>query len=337
MAFFEREFIEIKRENYKMNIVGTLTGSVEREDVRQYIMDKVKKEKRAIVGNTILMIIMWLIAAIPAIGTLFFSNDPNRHLGPGTIALTVIFGLMALYCTVVSVKAVSRSKQIIAKADPDSPEQISANAPDAVIWKVKKQWEMCYSHDLVPLESAVKGRPVFLEDGPLYMDRMRVMRRMNPTERSLREMEETQLVKYAAALTKAHAASNGPLTVYLDIDKLDSGVYGLAAGQALGRALPASELEGIAVFSGDSAATLNGSANEYVIGFSGDGSILDRIETLLRADKSLTGLLSGSGIRRGKTRESLAADGTVQNGQLVPPSGRSLSFCATGFNEVWKN
>ena len=33
MAFFEREFIEIKRENYKMNIVGTLTGSVEQEDV----------------------------------------------------------------------------------------------------------------------------------------------------------------------------------------------------------------------------------------------------------------------------------------------------------------
>ena len=37
MAFYEREFIEIRRENYKMEIVGTLTGSVEREDVRDYM------------------------------------------------------------------------------------------------------------------------------------------------------------------------------------------------------------------------------------------------------------------------------------------------------------
>ena len=36
MAFYEREFIEIKRDNYKMKIVGPLKCSVEQEDVRQY-------------------------------------------------------------------------------------------------------------------------------------------------------------------------------------------------------------------------------------------------------------------------------------------------------------
>ena len=327
MAFFEREFIEIERENHRMNIVGTLTGSVEREDVRQYIIAFAKKEKRAIVGNTILMIITWLSVMVFPLGEFVFSNDPNPHMGPGAIAMTVIFGLIALYCTVLSVKAVSSSKQLIAAVDPDSPEQIIAFAPDAVIWKQKKQWEMCYSHDLVPLESAVKGRPEFIGSYPLPLDQ---------TEMYLRQMEEKQLVEYAASLMKARTASNGPLIVYLDIDKLNSGVYGLSAGQALGRALPASELEGIAVFSGDSAATLNGSANEYAVAFSGDGAKLDRIEAILRDDKTIAGLLSGSGIRREETREPLAADGTVQNAQLVPPAGHSASFCAAGFNDVWK-
>ena len=336
MAFFEREFIEIKRDNYKMNIVGTLTGSVEEEDVRQYITAFVKKEKRAIVGNVVLMIIVWLLAMIYPIGEFVFSNNPNPHLGPGGIAITVIFSLIALYCTVISVKAVSSSKKLIAKADPDSPEQIIADAPDAVIWKMKKQWEMCYSHDLVPLESAVKGRPLFLEDGPLMENRAFVMRRMSAAQRSLREREEIRLVEYAAALMKSRASLNGPLTVYLDIDKLDSGVYGLAAGQALGRALPASEMEGIAVFSGDSAATLNGSANEYAVAFSGNSAKLDRIEALLRDDKTIAGLLSGRGIRRGETQEPLVADGTVQNGELTAPAGRSPSFCAVGFNKAWK-
>ncbi len=336
MAFFEREFIEIKRENHRMNIVGTLTGSVEREDVRQYIIAFVKKEKRAVVGNLVLMIIVWLLVMVYPLGELVFSNKPNPHMGPGGIVLTVIFGLIALYCTVLSVKAVSRSKQLIEVADPDSPEQIITNAPDAVIWKQKKQWEMCYSHDLVPLESAVKGRPVFLEDGPLMDNRAFVMRRMSADERFLREREETRLVEYAAALMKTRTVSKGLLTVYLDIDKLDSGVYGLAAGQALGSALPAAEVEGIAVFSGDSAATLNGTANEYVVAFSGDGAKLDRIEAILCDDKTIAGLLSGSGIRRGETREPLVADGTVQNAQLVPPAGHSASFCAVGFNKAWK-
>ena len=47
MAFFEREFIEITRDNYKMEIVGPLKCSVEQEDVRQYINASVKKEKRS--------------------------------------------------------------------------------------------------------------------------------------------------------------------------------------------------------------------------------------------------------------------------------------------------
>ena len=336
MAFFEREFIEIKRNNYKMEIVGPLKCSVEQEDVRQYIMAYVKKEKRGIIGSVILIIIMWLLAAVPVLGELVWSNKPDPHLGPGTIVLMIIFGLAALYVTVLAIKGISNSKRIIALADPDSPEQLVANALDALIWKQKKQWEMCYDHDLVPLESVMDNHPIFLADRDYPF-------RMNDTERSLRRMEEKQLIEYAASLTINRVRSSDMLMVYLDIDKLDSGVYGHAAGKALGNALPASELEGITVSSGDSAATLNGAANEYVVCLAGDGVRLDRIEALLCADTALTSLLSGTGIRRGNAilssgavKEPLVADGTVRNGELIPPAGHSLSFCAAGFNDVWK-
>ena len=55
MAFYEREFIEIKRDNYKMKIVGPLKCSVEQEDVRQYIMACVRKEKIAIEYTGLIM------------------------------------------------------------------------------------------------------------------------------------------------------------------------------------------------------------------------------------------------------------------------------------------
>lgn len=321
MAFFEREFIEIKREKYKMEIAGLLKCSVEQEDVRQYIKARAKKEKISVIAGLIGVIVMWFFTALPILMALVWTNDPNPHIGPGTAALAAAFGLAAAWCTFCFMKTLPGAKLLIA-ADPDSPGRLIADAPDAAIWKQKKQWEMCYSHDLVLLESAVKGQPVFLEDGPLPVakNRMLVMKRMTPDQRSLREREEIQLVKYAASLMKARTQTSEPLMVYLDIDKLDSGIYGRAAGQLLGRVLPASELEGIAVFSGDSAAALNGSANEYVVGFAGDGSRLDRIEVLLRTDKTLAGVLSGTGIRRGGAQEPLAADGTVRSSASIRSS-----------------
>lgn len=325
MAFYEKDFIEIKRDNYKMEIVGILKSSVEQEDVRQYIKARVKKEKIYAVGGIIAIIVMWFIAVVPVLGELVWTSKSNPHLGPGTIILIAIFAMVAVFCTVHFCKAISASRQFIVNADPDSPMQLLANTPDALIWKQKKQWEICYAHDLVPLETAINKRPIFLSDGVNFANRM------NATETSLRRAEEKQLIEYAASLVKSEL-----LTVYLDIDKLGSGVYGFAAGKALGKAIPPSELEGISVSSGDSAASLNGAANEYAVRFSGDGSRMDRIETLLRADRTLTDLLSDTGLQRRETNEPLVADGTVRNGKMTAPAGHSLSFCAAGFNDAWK-
>ena len=181
------------------------------------------------------------------------------------------------------------------------------------------------------------NRPVFLSDGVNFANRM------NDTERSLRRMEEKQLIEYAASLTIDRVRSSDLLMVYLDIDKLDSGVYSHAAGKVLGSALSASELEGVAVSSGDSAATLNGSANEYVVCFVGYGARLERIEAQLQENITLTRLFSDKGIRHsnrmidsGVAEEPLVADGIVRNGELIAPAGHSLSFCAAGFNDAWK-
>ena len=275
--------------------------------------------------------LVWLLAALPAVAALFLTNNPNPRLGGGTLALTVIFALIAIACTVGYFRIASASRQTIAQTNPDSPEQLRAAAPDAVVWKQNKQWELCHIHDLVPLESALQGRPVFLGS----------QRPTDATTRSLRQFEEKKLVEYAASLAQSRAeaaapASNAPLLVYLDIDRLGGGSYGLVAGQAVARVLSAAEMEGIAISSGDSAATLAGSANEYVIGLSGETSRLDRIEAMLRSDTSLGELLSRTGICRGNSNEPLVADGMVREGELINPPGHSTSFCAAGFKDVWK-
>lgn len=331
MAFYEREFIEIKRNNAKMEIVGTLKCSVEREDVRKYILSRAAKEKRSMVIGGALAVVTWLLAALPVVGELFLTNNPNPNLGGGTLALTAIFALIAIVCTVIFVRSRSASKRITAGTNTEAQDQLLAAAPDAIVWKQNRQWELCHTHDLVPLESALQGRPVFLGS----------QRPSDATARSLRQLEEKRLVEYAAALKQnrvkaAAPASDGPLLVYLDIDRLGGGFYGLAAGQAVARVLSAADMEGVAISSGDSAATLAGSANEYVIGLSGEASRLNRIEAMLRVDATLGDLLSRPGIRRGNANEPLVADGVVREGELINPPGHGTSFCAAGFKDVWK-
>ena len=331
MAFYEQEFIEIKREKAKMEIIGTMKCSVEQEDVRRYLASRKPKEKCRMSAFGALTALVWLLAALPAVAALFLTNNPNPRLGGGTLALTVIFALIAIACTVGYFSIASASRQTITQTNPDSPAQLRAAAPDAVVWKQNRQWELCHAHDLVPLESALQGHPVFLGS----------QRPTDTTTRSLRQLEEKRLVEYAAALKQnrvkaAAPASDGPLLVYLDIDRLGGGFYGLAAGQAVARVLSAADLEGVAISSGDSAATLAGSANEYVIGLSGEASRLDRIEARLRSDAALGELLSRPGIRRSNANEPLVADGMVREGELINPPGHGTSFCAAGFKDIWK-
>ncbi|MBR6027682.1 MAG: hypothetical protein IKP40_01220 [Clostridia bacterium] len=330
--FYEREFVEIRREKAVMEIVGVMKSSVELEDVQQYIRKTISSAKREIVWSIILVIFVWLLAAVIPVGELFLTNNPHPHLSGGSLLITGIFALVAAFCTyLVFARTIPRARQYLKSADPDSPEQLLSAAPDAVVWKQNKQWELCHAHDLVPLESVLKGRPVFLKS----------FQPSDATGRALREIEIKQLLEYGLALLQQRekelkSALNTSLLVYFNIEKLGGGVYGLSAGQALAKAVPASLMEGVTVSSGDSAATLKGSASEYVIGLTGDAAALDKIESALKNSTELTSLLSPSGIRREAADEPLVPDGIVQGGLLVPPSGHSPSFCAAGMKEGWK-
>ena len=145
MAFYEQEFIEIKREKAKMEIIGTMKCSVEQEDVQRYLASRKPKEKRRMGAFGVLTVLVWLLAALPAVAALFLTNAPNPRLGGGTLALTVIFALIAIICTMCYVRIASASRQTIAQTNPDSPEQLRAAAPDAVVWKQNRQWEICHA------------------------------------------------------------------------------------------------------------------------------------------------------------------------------------------------
>ncbi len=125
------------------------------------------------------------------------------------------------------------------------------------------------------------------------------------------------------------------LSIYLDIDKLGDGAYGLAAGQEVAKALPVSMVEGMSFLSGDSNATLRGNANEYVVGIRGNSAMIGEIESKLRSDERLKGFLSASGIRRGSYGEPLVDDGVIKGGTIVNPPGHGTSFCAHGLRTEW--
>ena len=114
MAFYEQEFIEIKREKAKMEIIGTMKCSVEQEDVRRYLASRKPKEKCRMSAFGALTALVWLLAALPAVAALFLTNNPNPRLGGGTLALTVIFALIAIICTVCYVRIFSATEGFFA-------------------------------------------------------------------------------------------------------------------------------------------------------------------------------------------------------------------------------
>lgn len=322
MAYYEQEYIEIKREKAKMEIVGVVRCSVELDDVRKYHRAQIARAKRRVVAFSGLIALAWLLAAL--LPLLELLSGRSQRMGTGTIILTAIFVLAAIFVTFIGIKRVIQPvRTFIAHADPESPEQQKSAAPAAVVWKQNKRWALCQAHDLVPLDSATEGHPVFLGS----------QRPSTDVERSLRRREEELLIRYALE----YVARSAVVLIYLDIGKLGDGAYGHAAGEAVARVVPASALEGMRIFSGDSAATLAGAANEYAIALSGKADALKPVEDMLRADPALVGLLSASGIRvETATREPLAADGIVQGGGIVNPPMHGTSLCAAGFKNGWK-
>ena len=336
MAFFERDYIEIKRENISMSIVGTRREGIEQDEVVRFMRKQNARKKRAPLMWALMLVFMWALAAAPVVLDVLFGY--RHRAGSFTIGSTVFLSLMAIYCTVMTfVKGGFIREQPV---DVDSAEAQRANAGDALDRKLKKKYELCQAHDMISMDSALAGRPVFIGSFQRPLSDVERMNESALVTKYAKQCAQAQMDALSAALAGVVRQSAAPgsadaLLVYLDIDKLDSGMYGMAAGEAVAKAVPAELLEGMRLSSGDSNATLRGSANEYVIGIQGPEPALGEVEARLRADGGLKALLSASGIRRG-AGEPLVADGTVQGGALVNPPGHSTSFCGAGLRGVWE-
>lgn len=146
----------------------------------------------------------------------------------------------------------------------------------------------------------------------------------------------------ASAPTPAAAvqsAAPGTLLVRFSIDRLNelSGPYGFQSGRLIGRAVPASLLEGMTISDGDSAATLAGHEYVCVVSIASiDRSVLkERIEPLILASSEIRACgaapltqLVGSFA----TSEPLVMDGVVRNGAIEGRGG----WCANGLASAWK-
>lgn len=143
--------------------------------------------------------------------------------------------------------------------------------------------------------------------------------------------------RLAASTPAEQLSAPGVLLVRFSIEKLTkkSGIYGYASGELIGKAVPASLLEGMAISDGDSAATLFGQENVCIVSIaSPDSRILkEKIEPLILASEEIKacGATTLTQICA-DTREPLVVDGVVRNGRIVGNGG----WCASGFMDAWK-
>ena len=158
MAFFERDYIEIKRENISMSVVGTRREGIEQEEVVKYIRKRNARVRRAPILNGLMIVIMWALAASPIVLEILFSY--NHRPDSFSIGCAVFFSLMAIFSAVVIfVKGGLIRGELF---DPDSPEAQQAIAGEALDRKLKKKYELCQIHDMISMDSALAGHPVFI-------------------------------------------------------------------------------------------------------------------------------------------------------------------------------
>lgn len=142
-----------------------------------------------------------------------------------------------------------------------------------------------------------------------------------------------------APAAAVQSAAPGTLLVRFSIDRLNelSGPYGFQSGRLIGRAVPASLLEGMTISDGDSAATLAGHEYVCVVSIASiDSSVLkERIEPLILASSEIRACAAApltQLVDSLTTSEPLVVDGVVRNGAIEGRGG----WCANGLASAWK-
>ena len=131
------------------------------------------------------------------------------------------------------------------------------------------------------------------------------------------------------------------LLVRFDIDKLNAlgGAYGFSAGKLLGSAVPEALMEMMIISDGDSAATLSGAEQVYLIDISASGSspeiLRDRIMPLIQQNEELMKYTAQPPVQlcHDTATEPLVICGVVRKSQISGAGG----LCASGLTNAWKD
>lgn len=185
MAFYERDYIEIKRDARGMDIVGTRREGIGREEVVEYLTRDRKKTRWSVVAYALMSLAM--LAGIVA--GLF---DRSR-IG---ILLLVLFGWVVIVLGIAARDAYRKLRAI----DPEDGDCQRRRAPEALDEKLKGMRVFNDDHDLVSVESAAKGEPAFIGSKPEgQLDVRGKVRRHGEVE---------QLTRYAAQQVQASAVES---------------------------------------------------------------------------------------------------------------------------------
>ena len=186
MAYYEKDYIEIKRENGIMTVVGTRREGVELSDLPEYL--KAKRKSVAVKSVPAFVFALIMGACLYAMYMLMTSTVGGKVL-PAIMGVLCAAGF--IWCLWSGVDLLRSSRKI----HPEDQSQQLASVAEALDWKLKTRYGLCEMHDMVSVESAAKGAPVFI--GSLVM----------PQVRDQRTRESALLTQCARAYLKAQQAA----------------------------------------------------------------------------------------------------------------------------------
>ena len=182
MAYFERDYIEITREHSIMKVVGIRHEGLEEPDLEKYL--RALKRDTALKSIPAFILALLMAGCIYAVYMLLTQTDMS-------IALSIIMGVVCLAGLIFCLKGGIGLLRDSHRINPEDKLLQQSSVAQALDWKLKTEHQLCEMHDMVSVESAAKGFPVFI--GSLVMPQVQ-QQRMN---------ESALLTQCAKAYVKA--------------------------------------------------------------------------------------------------------------------------------------
>ena len=148
MAFYERDYIEIRGKNYKMQITGITRKGINKDEIVEYLLGKKKSAKKAMIFYSILSIMGLIIILSPLI-----SDDPT---------MIIPLGIFFTAPTIILAICACKERKKLINCIPEDEGQQYRIAPEALDQKLKNAYKLNDDHDMVSVDSALKGNPEYI-------------------------------------------------------------------------------------------------------------------------------------------------------------------------------